>query len=360
MLAAALLEVRAVMGGDPPCTDSPELFFPYGTNSEPLMLIVEEAKRICHDCRGQLVCLTGALQRREPMGVWGAQLFSRGAIVNPADLTAEQAASYTLQLLAESADANGEVTCSQEKLRARLSSRIQRRVLITQLRLALRALKKDGLISIARTADEHIFGVTDDGRTAATAASPRLPAPRRPKPAPTSSTAPLRHGTFGRVGGRDHPTQPSKTDASARRPKMRGKRRTATTVDRSAPVVLGQHPEAIPDDELPRYAHLATDTPGYERPDLPNSGYRLTQDRIAAVLEPLAAMGGVGRPSIPKIAARLGASPKSLYVLFAQLDAIGYLERSPVRGKPWRLTMFGVRWLADYDPDVLRRAPVAS
>ena len=42
---------------------------------------IVEAKRICAGCPVIAPCLEGALQRREPWGVWGGQLFHGGRIV---------------------------------------------------------------------------------------------------------------------------------------------------------------------------------------------------------------------------------------------------------------------------------------
>ncbi len=59
-----------------PCrrTD-PELFFAESPAD------VEAAKALCLDCPLQQVCLEGALDRREPWGVWGGQLFINGVVV---------------------------------------------------------------------------------------------------------------------------------------------------------------------------------------------------------------------------------------------------------------------------------------
>jgi WhiB family transcriptional regulator, redox-sensing transcriptional regulator len=65
----------APAGPDLPCTDDPELFFAESPED------VETAKAMCRDCPARTACLTGALQRREPWGVWGGELFLRGAIV---------------------------------------------------------------------------------------------------------------------------------------------------------------------------------------------------------------------------------------------------------------------------------------
>ncbi len=42
---------------------------------------VELAKTLCGDCPVRTACLAGALERREPWGVWGGQLLVQGAIV---------------------------------------------------------------------------------------------------------------------------------------------------------------------------------------------------------------------------------------------------------------------------------------
>jgi WhiB family transcriptional regulator, redox-sensing transcriptional regulator len=63
------------VGLDLPCTEDPELFFAESPQD------VEQAKAMCRDCRARIACLTGALERREPWGVWGGELLIRGAIV---------------------------------------------------------------------------------------------------------------------------------------------------------------------------------------------------------------------------------------------------------------------------------------
>jgi WhiB family redox-sensing transcriptional regulator len=42
---------------------------------------IAAAKRICAECPVMAECLEGALDRREPAGVWGGQLLSGGRIV---------------------------------------------------------------------------------------------------------------------------------------------------------------------------------------------------------------------------------------------------------------------------------------
>lgn len=42
---------------------------------------IARAKRLCVSCPALISCLEGALERREPCGVWGGQLFLNGTIV---------------------------------------------------------------------------------------------------------------------------------------------------------------------------------------------------------------------------------------------------------------------------------------
>jgi WhiB family redox-sensing transcriptional regulator len=75
--AAAVPTAMAVVpsGLDLPCGDDPELFFAESPQD------VEYAKSLCLDCPARIACLTGAVERREPWGVWGGELFLRGEIV---------------------------------------------------------------------------------------------------------------------------------------------------------------------------------------------------------------------------------------------------------------------------------------
>ena len=68
---------RAVLpvGLDLPCIQDPELFFAESPQD------VEQAKAMCRGCRARLACLAGALERREPSGVWGGELLMRGVVV---------------------------------------------------------------------------------------------------------------------------------------------------------------------------------------------------------------------------------------------------------------------------------------
>ncbi|MGH9234538.1 MAG: WhiB family transcriptional regulator [Acidimicrobiales bacterium] len=42
---------------------------------------IARAKRLCATCPAMIPCLEGALERREPWGVWGGQVFLNGRIV---------------------------------------------------------------------------------------------------------------------------------------------------------------------------------------------------------------------------------------------------------------------------------------
>jgi WhiB family redox-sensing transcriptional regulator len=42
---------------------------------------LELAKSLCGDCPLRLECLAGAIERAEPWGVWGGEIFERGAVV---------------------------------------------------------------------------------------------------------------------------------------------------------------------------------------------------------------------------------------------------------------------------------------
>ena len=58
-----------------PCRDDPELFFAESPDD------VEFAKSLCRSCAVRAACLTGAIDRAVPWGVWGGELFLRGEIV---------------------------------------------------------------------------------------------------------------------------------------------------------------------------------------------------------------------------------------------------------------------------------------
>jgi WhiB family transcriptional regulator, redox-sensing transcriptional regulator len=66
---------EAVKSAAPQCSDDPDLFFAESP------VDVELAKSICGGCPVRTICLAGAIERREPWGVWGGELFIRGEIV---------------------------------------------------------------------------------------------------------------------------------------------------------------------------------------------------------------------------------------------------------------------------------------
>jgi WhiB family redox-sensing transcriptional regulator len=64
-------------GTDTPCrtSDDPDLWFAERTAD------VEAAKAACGPCPLREACLAGALERAEPWGVWGGQVFVDGEVV---------------------------------------------------------------------------------------------------------------------------------------------------------------------------------------------------------------------------------------------------------------------------------------
>jgi len=73
--AQGFLALPVPTGLDLPCTEDPELFFAEAP------VDVESAKALCQGCRVRAQCLAGALERREPWGVWGGELLLRGTVV---------------------------------------------------------------------------------------------------------------------------------------------------------------------------------------------------------------------------------------------------------------------------------------
>jgi WhiB family redox-sensing transcriptional regulator len=58
-----------------PCQrENPELWF----SEQPADL--EQAKVHCRPCPLRGFCLSGAVERREPFGVWGGEIFHRGTV----------------------------------------------------------------------------------------------------------------------------------------------------------------------------------------------------------------------------------------------------------------------------------------
>jgi len=64
------------MGANLPCRKfDPDLWFA----DSPTQL--DLAKSLCGDCPLRVECLAGAVERAEPWGVWGGEIFERGAVV---------------------------------------------------------------------------------------------------------------------------------------------------------------------------------------------------------------------------------------------------------------------------------------
>lgn len=59
-----------------PChRENPQLWFSY------LPTDLQLAKSYCQPCPMRRVCLAGAVERHEPHGVWGGEIFADGAII---------------------------------------------------------------------------------------------------------------------------------------------------------------------------------------------------------------------------------------------------------------------------------------
>jgi WhiB family transcriptional regulator, redox-sensing transcriptional regulator len=59
-----------------PCrVEDPDLWFAESPDQ------LELAKSFCADCPVRDACLAGALDRAEPWGVWGGEIFERGAVI---------------------------------------------------------------------------------------------------------------------------------------------------------------------------------------------------------------------------------------------------------------------------------------
>lgn len=76
-MTTTALEPRPSQGAEQlPCrVNDPELFFAESPAD------VETAKALCLGCPVRQECLAGALERAEPWGVWGGQLFQAGVVI---------------------------------------------------------------------------------------------------------------------------------------------------------------------------------------------------------------------------------------------------------------------------------------
>ncbi|WP_042365194.1 WhiB family transcriptional regulator [Streptacidiphilus neutrinimicus] len=76
LMQLTAFEEADTLGVPIPCRSlDPEVFFAE-TPAD-----VEYAKSLCGTCPVKDACLTGALERREPWGVWGGELFVQGVVV---------------------------------------------------------------------------------------------------------------------------------------------------------------------------------------------------------------------------------------------------------------------------------------
>ncbi|MEO5832551.1 MAG: WhiB family transcriptional regulator [Nakamurella sp.] len=79
---ATLLSVAFAPGdlsaatADLPChSAAPDLFFAESPAD------LEQAKTLCQACPMRSSCLAGALERQEPWGVWGGEIFDQGVVI---------------------------------------------------------------------------------------------------------------------------------------------------------------------------------------------------------------------------------------------------------------------------------------
>jgi WhiB family redox-sensing transcriptional regulator len=75
-MSLALAPLGVSVEADLPCRKfDPDLWF----SESPAEL--ELAKSLCGDCPLRVECLAGAIERAEPWGVWGGEIFERGVVV---------------------------------------------------------------------------------------------------------------------------------------------------------------------------------------------------------------------------------------------------------------------------------------
>jgi WhiB family redox-sensing transcriptional regulator len=70
------MSMTVFAAGDLPCHNvEPETFF---SESKP---DIQYAKALCGECPMRAKCLQGAIERQEPCGVWGGELFDDGKVI---------------------------------------------------------------------------------------------------------------------------------------------------------------------------------------------------------------------------------------------------------------------------------------
>lgn len=71
-------DLRATPGRGPtPCQQASDIDLWFAERTAD----VERAKSLCRQCALRPTCLTTAIQRREPWGVWGGEVFVDGIVV---------------------------------------------------------------------------------------------------------------------------------------------------------------------------------------------------------------------------------------------------------------------------------------
>lgn len=76
MQLTAVIDGLDTYGDCLPCRSyDPEVFFAESPE------VVEYAKSLCQDCPVRRQCLAAAVERREPWGVWGGEVFVGGVVV---------------------------------------------------------------------------------------------------------------------------------------------------------------------------------------------------------------------------------------------------------------------------------------
>jgi len=83
---SVLTELTTTLGSQPASIDWIETSTPCRSYDPELWFAerpaeVAHAQALCGECSIRVACLAGALERREPWGVWGGELFERGAVV---------------------------------------------------------------------------------------------------------------------------------------------------------------------------------------------------------------------------------------------------------------------------------------
>jgi WhiB family redox-sensing transcriptional regulator len=75
-MSISVVDQSAMNEAGLPCrVNDPELYFAESPSD------VELAKALCQDCPVRAECLASALERREPWGVWGGELFLSGVVI---------------------------------------------------------------------------------------------------------------------------------------------------------------------------------------------------------------------------------------------------------------------------------------